>query len=88
MKCVACGSNNLIEGSVQDNAGSTKEYFKPKNVSALRAAFGYGVREITAFGCIHCGNLQFIVNFTDEDKKSRQDFGGRQSGLLERIESE
>ena len=88
MKCIACASTNLIEGSIQDNAGSTKEYFKPKNVSALKAAFGYGVREITAFGCVRCGNLQFIVNFTEEDKNVHLNFEGQQPDLLERIESE
>ena len=88
MNCIACGSTNLIEGSIQDNAGSTKEYFKPKDVSAFKAAFGYGLREITALGCVHCGNLQFTVNFTDEDKNIHRSFDGLQPDLLKRIESE
>ena len=88
MNCTACGSTNLIEGSALDNSGGSTQYFKPKDVSAFKAAFGYGVREITTFGCVHCGNLQFFVNFTDEDKRNHQNFDGRQPDLLERIESE
>jgi hypothetical protein len=88
MNCAACGSTNLIEGSILDNSGSENKYFKPKDVSAFKAAFGYGVREITALGCVHCGNLQCIVNFIDEDKRNHQNFDGRQPDLLERIESE
>lgn len=85
MKCLACGSTNLIEGAITDSGGSTGESFKPKDKSSFLAAFGYGVRKILNFACAHCGNLQFVVDFTDEDKQRYARFEGEQPNLLERI---
>jgi len=88
MKCVACGSTNLIEGSVLDEAGGTKFSFKPREVSMWKAVFGIGVREISVYGCVHCGHLQMHVNFSDEDKQHYLKFEGQQPDLLKRIENE
>lgn len=88
MNCNACGSTNLIEGTTFDESGGTKLKFKPKKVSSLKAIFGIGIREITAYGCIHCGNLQFLVSFTDEDRQRYLNFEGQQPDLLNRIKSE
>ncbi len=88
MNCIACGSSNLIEGKVLDETGSTKLGFKPLEVSMWKAVFGIGVREITAFACVHCGHLHFNVNFSDADKRGYIKFEGQQPDLLSRIESE
>jgi len=88
MKCVACGSSNLIEGKILDEAGGTKFSFKPLEVSMWKAVFGIGVREISAYGCVHCGHLQWNVNFSDEDKQHYLQFDGEQPDLLKRIESD
>jgi predicted nucleic-acid-binding Zn-ribbon protein len=88
MNCIACNSSNLVEGSILDNGGSSKEYFKFVEVSDWKAAFGIGTRDVVAYGCVRCGNLQFIVNFTDEDKKRHLKFEGQQPDLLRRIEDE
>ncbi len=85
MNCIACNSTNLIEGKILDEYGFT---FKPLDVSMWKASLGIGVREISAYGCIHCGYLQLIVNFTDEDKNRYIEFEGQQPDLLERIKSE
>ncbi|MGI8786289.1 MAG: hypothetical protein ACR2HG_00825 [Pyrinomonadaceae bacterium] len=56
MKCIACGSTNLIEGKVLDETGSRKLSFKPLEVSMWKAVFGIGIREINASACVHCGH--------------------------------
>ena len=88
MKCIACGSTNLIEGSILDEGGSTKLHFKLLDVSMWKAVFGIGVRDISAYACIHCGHLHLNVSFSDEDKRRYLKFEGEQPNLLERIESE
>lgn len=88
MNCLACGSTNLIEGTILDESGGTKIYFKPREVSMWKAAFGIGVREISAYACVHCGHMQMHVNFSDEDKRHHIKFEGEQPDLLKRIESE
>jgi len=88
MNCIACGSTNLIEGSILDEGGSTKLNFKMRDVSMWKAVFGIGVREISAYACVHCGHLHLNVNFSDEDKHRYQKFEGQQPDLLKRIESE
>lgn len=88
MKCVACGSTNLIEGSILDEAGGSKFSFKPLEVSMWKAVFGIGVRPVSVYGCVHCGHLQFNVGFSDEDKQRHLQFEGEQPDLLKRIESD
>lgn len=88
MNCIACDSTNLIEGQILDEAGGKLVNFKPLEVSMWKAVFGIGVREITALACVHCGNLQLNVNFSDEDKNRYLQFDGQQPDLLKRIESE
>ena len=84
MKCVACGSTALVEGTMIDNASG----FQPKQLSNLKSIFGFGAREIRAYGCIHCQHLQLAVSFSDEDRQRYQQFEGEQPGVLERINSE
>lgn len=84
MKCVACGSTALVEGTLIDNSSG----FKPKELSNLKSMFGLGTREVRAYGCIHCQHLQLAVSFSEEDLQRYQQFEGEQPGVLERINSE
>lgn len=88
MKCVACGSTNLIDGKVLDESGGSDLKFKPSAVSMWKAVFGFGVQEISAAACVHCGHLHLNVNFSDEDRGRYLQFEGRQPDLLARLESE
>jgi hypothetical protein len=84
MKCVACGSTALVEGTMIDNSSG----FKPKESSSLKSLFGVGTREILAYGCVHCHHLQLAVNFSEKDLLRYQQFEGEEPGVLERINSE
>lgn len=88
MKCVACGSAALVEGTVGDNSSGGTIIFKPKELSMWKSMFGVGTREVRAYGCIHCQHLQLAVSFSDEDVRRYQQFEGEQPGVLERINSE
>ena len=87
MKCVACGSTALVEGTLIDSA-SGRPKFKPKEASIWKSMFGLGMRDIRAYGCIRCQHLQFAINFSDEDMERYRQFEGKQPGVLERINSE
>jgi hypothetical protein len=87
MKCVACGSVVLVEGTLMDGGGSQLA-FKPAAVSILKGMFGVGTRSIRAYGCIHCHHLQLAVDFSEGDLLRYQQFEGEQPNVLERINSE
>lgn len=70
-----------------DNASGGRLVFQPADVSTLRKMFGMGSRKIVSYGCIHCRNLQFAVEFNEEDSQRYQEFEGQQPGVLERINS-
>jgi len=84
MKCVACGSTALVEGTLIDNSSG----FKPKEYSIWKSMFGVGTREVRAYGCIHCQHLQLAISFSEEDLQRYQQFEGEQPGVLERINLE
>lgn len=88
MKCVACGSGALVEGTLMDNAGGGTSLFKPKETSIWKSLFGVGTREVRAYGCVHCHHTQLAVNFSEKDLERYQQFDGEQPGVLERINSE
>ena len=88
MKCVACGSTALVKGTLMDHSCSGTSIFKPKELSIWKKMFGVGMREVRAFGCIHCQHLQLAVSFSEEDFQRYQQFEGEQPGVLERINSE
>ena len=87
MKCVACDSSALVEGTLMDT-NDGKPVFKVEAVSIWKSMFGGGTRRIRAYGCLHCHHLQLAVNFSDEDLQRYQHFEGEQPGVLERINSE
>ena len=67
MKCLACESNNLVEGVVSDSNGHAV-VFELEKRSLLRRIQGVGQRQVVTFACVHCGVLQQRVSFTDEDR--------------------
>lgn len=88
MKCIACGSAALIEGTVRDSNASTIRFY-PSDVSTLKTILGFAVggRAVRAYGCIHCQNLQIAVEFSESDLERYQQFEGQQPDVLERINS-
>ena len=84
MKCVSCGSTNLVEGDVLQ----TPKYnfkFHPGGSSLKDRMFGHG-RQIHAYGCLHCNHLQFTVDFEPGDLERYQEFEGTQPPMIERLE--
>jgi hypothetical protein len=88
MKCVACDSVALVEGTLMETSNGGTTVFKLGAVSVWKSMFGVGTRSIRAYGCIRCHHLQLAVNFSDEDMQRYQHFEGEQPGVLERINSE
>lgn len=87
MKCTACGSSSLVVGAVIGAADGSTFGFYPSDMPALKRIFGIGSRAVQAYGCAHCRNLQFTVEFTDRDLERYQQFEGQQPDVLERINS-
>ena len=87
MKCSACGSTALVEGSLIDNGSGGRVGFQLADQSTLKSMFGVGSRKIVTYGCIHCGTLQINVEFNERDVQKYQEFEGQQPGVLERINS-
>ena len=87
MTCLGCGSTALVEGHLQ-NEDASRAGFQLADAGPMRRMFGIGRRKVRAFGCIRCGNLQFAVEFTDEDRERYQQFEGKQPSVLDRINTE
>jgi hypothetical protein len=87
MKCVACGSTNLIPGDVGED-GKNEVRFKPEGTPRLKRAFGLGSRRVRAYACAHCHHLQLAVEFKDGDLATHQRFEGRQPSVVERLGSD
>lgn len=79
-------SEALIEGTIRDGHAATLGFY-PSDVSALKVAFGVGSIEVRALACIHCQNLQLVVDFDETDLERYQQFEGEQPDVLERINS-
>jgi hypothetical protein len=84
MKCTACSSTALVEGSIVES-GSGDVSFKPTDLPLFKSMFGIGTRPVRAYACTHCSNLQLAVEFREEDLKRYQQFEGRQPSLMERL---
>ena len=87
MKCTACGSSLLVEGTVISSGDGSTFGFYPSDLPSLKVAFGIGHRDVRAYGCIHCQNLQLAVDFNESDLERYQQFEGEQPDVLERINS-
>lgn len=77
MKCLACGSTNLVEGYVSDSNGAAT-FFQLAARSALKRMFGIGQRSVSVHACMHCGYAQHVVEFTEKD---REEFARFDNGL-------
>jgi hypothetical protein len=86
MKCTACGSAALVEGTVRDGMGELLRFY-PSDVPTLKLMFFMGSREVRTYACAHCHNLQLAVDFKESDLERYQQFEGEQPGVLERINS-
>ena len=85
MNCLACGSIALVSGTVLENSGGGTTMFMIDETSIWKSMFGVGTRKIRAYGCVHCRNLQFTVDFSEKDVRRYQQFEGEQPGVIERI---
>ena len=88
MKCLACGSEALVPGTTMDTGGGGTTAFKLDDTPMWKSVLGMGTRPIRAYGCVHCGHLQFGVDFSDKDRRRYQQFEGKQPDILERLASE
>jgi hypothetical protein len=88
MKCLACGSESLVGGTILDSSDGGTPVFKLDDVSTWKSLFGVGTRAIRGYGCVHCGHLQLAVDFTEKDLRRYQQFEGEQPDVLERINAE
>ena len=88
MKCLACGSESLVGGTIVDTSDGSKPAFLLDDVPAWKSLFGAGTRKIRAYGCIHCQHLQLAVDFNEKDLMRYQQFEGEQPDLLKRLASE
>lgn len=89
MNCSACGSSNVIEGKIINNSdGGSPSLFVSKDKPLYKKLFAIGGNKILSFACVHCGNLQLMVEFSEKDRERYIEFEGQQPGLLERISDE
>jgi hypothetical protein len=84
MKCVSCGSTNLVEGTVPVTPKDNLK-FNPGGRTFKDRIF-MGGRKIQAYGCLHCNHLQFSVDFEPGDLERYQEFEGTQPTIIERLE--
>ncbi len=82
MNCNVCESENLIKGTT---AGSGNSGFIPDEKPTIRKWFAMGGREIQSYGCVHCGNLQFFIDFSDEDRQRHIEFHSQPPSVTEDI---
>ncbi|MBS1793142.1 MAG: hypothetical protein JSS81_04775 [Acidobacteria bacterium] len=88
MKCTACGSTALVEGTLMDANSTGDISFKIEESSLIKRIFGIrNNRPVHAYGCVHCHHLQLAVDFSEADLERYQEFEGQQPGVLERINS-
>ena len=81
MKCVACGSANLIEGTVPLNPKDELK-FNPGGRS-MKDRFFMDGRNVRAFACLHCHHLQLAVDFQPDDLERYQEFEETPASIVE-----
>ena len=86
MKCVSCGSTNLVEGTVPQTPKDDLKFY-PGGRSFKDRMLGHG-RQIHAYGCLHCNHLQLAVDFEPGDLEQYQQFEGTQLPVIERLEGD
>ncbi|MBA2621134.1 MAG: hypothetical protein H0U87_08035 [Acidobacteria bacterium] len=91
MNCNVCGSEKLIKGTIlgmTGNGGTGSTGFMPGETPFFNKWFTMVGREIQSYGCIHCGNLQFSVEFSEEDKQQHLEFHGQPPSVTENPDDE
>ena len=88
MKCLACGSESLVSGTILDSSSGGTTAFRIDEAPLWKSMFGVGTRKIRAYGCVHCQHLQLAVDFSEKDLQRFQQFEGEQPDLLERLASD
>lgn len=84
MKCAGCNTEPLVEGTLTDSQGGGLS-FQPADSSRLARMFGVGGNRVLMYACPGCGRLEFVVDFTDDQRRKYRSFEGRQPGVLERM---
>jgi hypothetical protein len=84
MKCVSCGSQDLVEGTLPFTPKDDLK-FKPGGRTFRDRAFGNRGRDIRAHGCVQCGHLQLSVEFDPGEAESYKRFEGPQPSVIERL---
>lgn len=77
MNCNVCGSENLIKGTIMGITGGNSHGgygFIPDETPFFKKWFTMSGRKMQSYGCIHCGNLQFLIDFSEEDKQHYLEF--------------
>lgn len=74
MICNICGSENLVKGKIYNSAGGSDTGFIADEASIFKKMFAMEMQEIQTWGCVRCGNLQLIVEFSEEIKKQHREF--------------
>ena len=85
MKCAACGSSSLVEGTLPLTPKDDLK-FKAGGRAFRDRAFGDRGRDVRAYGCVECGHLQMAVAFEPEEVERYKSFEGPQPPLAERLE--
>lgn len=78
MRCNGCGNSSLIEGDFVHSSDVGQTRFIPSGKSKLKSALGIGSRPVRCYGCPRCGNMQWTIEFSEEDMKKYQSFEGEQ----------
>ena len=87
MRCIACESENLVEGYLMGGDGQPISFIS-NDRGLWRKILGIGSRTVSAMACLHCGNLQHQVQFTDDDRKRLATFDGPQESIVESLIAE
>ena len=82
MKCLACGSSNLVEGVVTDSNGAPV-FFQLAQKPKWKQMLGVGQRVVVTYACVHCGLVQQRVTFTSEDREQLARFDEPQPSVVD-----
>jgi hypothetical protein len=82
MKCVACGSSNVVEGVATDS-NDAPVFFQLTVNPKWKRMLGVGKRAMVTYACVHCGLVQLRVTFTSTDREQLAKFDGPQASVID-----
>jgi hypothetical protein len=85
MNCNVCGSATLVEGMLSKGGDPSADRFLPNDKPFYKRMLGIGGHEIHSYACIDCGNIQVIVDFTEEDKKQYLESEGQPPSVAKQV---